>query len=155
MLAVRCGNFCEAALLLDDGQASTSLRDDEYRRTAVEWAEHTMPASTSLPPLHRTSRWTQRCQDTDKTFTKLIQLYSLLLLNFSLVASALVLTRLDYGCSTLAGLPARHLNRLYSPSWIPPPASCTRQGGVSMCLLFFKSSTGCAFQSGLTSALPF
>ena len=31
----------------------------------------------------------------------------------SLVAS-LVLTRLDYGCSTLAGLPARQLNRLQS-----------------------------------------
>jgi len=73
MLAVRCGNYPEAAVLLDQGQASTSLRDDEHRRTAVEWAEHTKP-STSPPVLHRTSRWRQRCEDTDSTFTKLIQL---------------------------------------------------------------------------------
>ena len=43
----------------------------------------------------------------------------------------------------------------YSVSWILLPSSCTRQGGVNMCLLFFKSSTGWAFQSGSTFTLPF
>ena len=33
--------------------------------------------------------------------------------------------------------------------------SCTWQGGVITCLLFSMSSTGCASQSGLTSASPF
>ena len=49
----------------------------------------------------------------------------------------------------------KYINYINYPLSILLPASCTRQGGVSMCLLFFKSSTGCVFQSGSTSALPF
>jgi len=55
MLAVRCGNYDEAAMLLFEGQASTTLRDDEYRRTAVEWAELGSPLSSRSPP-RRSSR---------------------------------------------------------------------------------------------------
>jgi len=53
MLALRCGNYPEAAVLLREGQASTTIRDDEYFRTAVEWAELAR-SSSSLQ--QRTSR---------------------------------------------------------------------------------------------------
>jgi len=53
MLALRCGNYAEAAVLLFEGQASTTLRDDEYRRTVVEWAELASPSSSMQ---HRTLR---------------------------------------------------------------------------------------------------
>jgi len=43
MLAVLCGNYSEAAALLDEGNASTTLRDDEYHRTALEWAQQPRP----------------------------------------------------------------------------------------------------------------
>jgi len=52
MLALRCGNYPEAAALLSEGQASTTIRDDEYFRTAVEWAELGRPSSLQ----QRTSR---------------------------------------------------------------------------------------------------
>jgi len=55
MLALRCGNYPEAAVLLHDGQASTTLRDDEFRRTAVEWAQLSTPSSSSTHQRH-TSR---------------------------------------------------------------------------------------------------
>jgi len=55
MLAVRCHNNDEAAVLLDDGHASTTLRDDEHHRTAVDWAE--LPSvSTPAYRQRRTSR---------------------------------------------------------------------------------------------------
>ena len=53
MMAVRCGNYAEAAVLSHEGQASTILRDDEYHRTAIEWAEQ--PSSFSNAE-SRTSR---------------------------------------------------------------------------------------------------
>ena len=43
MLAIRCGNYTEAAALLEQGHASMTLRDDEFHRTAIEWAEQSAP----------------------------------------------------------------------------------------------------------------
>jgi len=56
MMAVRCRNYAEAAVLLDHGHASTALRDDEYHRTAVDWAELSV-ASESAPYPERSTRY--------------------------------------------------------------------------------------------------
>ena len=73
-----------------------------------------------------------------------------------LLASATVDTsirhdRLDFGCTTLAGLRARQLNSLQSvlSAAVRLVYSARRSEHVS------TSSTGCASQSGLTSASPF
>jgi len=113
---------------------------------------------------HQCETWefiyTQTCQ-CEYTFRRLCQLVFAVLRQIrsirrsvtrpvlqSLVAS-MVLTRLDYGCSTLAGLPAWQLNRLQSV--VNSAARLVYSAKVS----FFVSSTGCASQSGSTSASPF
>jgi len=74
MLAVRCANYSAAAVLLDDGQASTTVRDNEYHRTAVEWAEQSKPLSSSLQ--QRTSRSDERAHTMHISFYRATRMYS-------------------------------------------------------------------------------
>jgi len=72
MMAVRCGNYSEAAVLLHEGRASTTVRDDEYRRTAVEWTEQPRSSSSVL---HRTSRSYECTRTHTNVLTVILQVY--------------------------------------------------------------------------------
>lgn len=45
LMACRCGNWPAARVLLEEGRAETRLRDNEFWRTALDWARHATEAA--------------------------------------------------------------------------------------------------------------